>query len=160
MSNSLQPEEAAQALREIGQRREQIVDSATIPAWYWPSIGVAMVAFAVVAETRQMVAVGVAIGLFVPVVLYLTGRAVLPGLLRARLRNDLLGWQGVCAILGFVFLILAVTLPTAFALDAAGNGHAAVIGVSLGAIVLGLGGPILMRYLRRLMLAHRVGGDR
>ena len=159
MSESVRPDEAAEALREVGQWQEQIVDTATIPAWYWRSIAVLMVAFAAAVDTRRGLVTGIAVVLFVAGVLFLTGRIMLPGLRRARLRNDLLGLRGVLAILGFVFMTLALSLPTTFVLDAAGVAHAAVIGVLIGALLLGFGGPVLTRYLRRVMLANRVGGS-
>jgi hypothetical protein len=160
MNESVRPDEAAQALQEIGRRQEQIVDTVTIPAWYWRCIAVLMVAFAAAADTRRSLVIGIAVPVFVVGVLVATGRILLPGVRRARLRNDLLGPRGVLAILGFVFLTLALSLPTSFALDAAGVAHAAVIGVLIAALLLAFGGPVLTRYLRRVMLANRIGGSR
>jgi hypothetical protein len=160
MSESIQPDEAARALHEVGQRRRQVVDVATIPAWYWRTVAVLMVAFAAVADLRRPVLTGVGTAIFAVTVAALSLRVALPGQRQARLRNDLLGLPGVAAILGFVALSLAVSLPTAFILDAHHVAHPAVIGVTLGALVMGLGGPILMRYLRKVMLANREGGGR
>jgi hypothetical protein len=160
MNESLRPDEAAQALREIGQRHEQIVELTVIPAWYWWSIAVLMVAFAAVADTRQPVATGIGVAIFVIAVLGLTARIVLRALRSAKPRDNLIGVKGGLAIPCFVLLTLAVSLPTAFILDASGVAHPAVIGVSLGALMMGFGGPVLMRYLRRVMIENQTGGSR
>jgi hypothetical protein len=74
--------------------------------------------------------------------------------------HALLGPVGVLAILGFVAVVLAVSLPTAFALRAAGVRYPATGGVLAGAVLMVVGGPLLMRLLRRVMLANRSGGHR
>ena len=86
------------------------------------------------------------------------GRLVLGYVTRAKPRHDLLGSTGVLAILGFVASILAVSLPTSFALKAVGVRYPATAGMLVASVVLVVGGPLLMRYLRRLMLVDRVGG--
>jgi hypothetical protein len=160
MSESVRPDEAAQALQEIGQRRGQIVDMATVPAWYWRTVAVLMVAFAAAVDLRRPVITGVGVTVFVVTVVALTLRVALVSQRRARLRNDLLGARGVGAILGFVALTLGVSLPTAFVLDAHHVAHAAVAGVALGALIMAFGGPLLMRGLRSIMLSGQAGGQR
>ena len=56
---------------------------------------------------------------------------------RAQVRNDLVRPAGVFVILGFVAAVLAVSLPTAFVLEASGVRYAATIGVAVGAAVHG-----------------------
>jgi hypothetical protein len=160
MNDSVQPDEAAQALHEIGQRRGQIVDMATIPAWYWRTVAVLMVAFAAAADLRRPAITGVSAAIFAVTIAVLTLRVALVSQRRARLRNDLIGPRGVGAILGFVALTLLVSLPTAFILDAHHVAHAAVIGLGLGALIMAFGGPILMRHLRTVMLGNQAGGQR
>jgi hypothetical protein len=53
-----------------------------------------------------------------------------------------------------------VALPTAFAFQAAGMRYPATLGVLVGAILMVVGGPWLMRILQRLMLARRAGSQR
>jgi hypothetical protein len=160
MSEPVRPDEAAQALAEIGQRHEQMVDTATIPNWYWWAIAALMIGFAAAADSRVDSVTGIAAALFAIGVVSLTLRVVLGGLRRARLRNDLLGARGVAAILGFVAVVLAISLPVAFILDAIGYGHPALVGVGIGALLLAVGGPLLMRYLHALMMANQAGGAR
>jgi hypothetical protein len=75
----------------------------------------------------------------------------------AQLRKGLLDGSGVLAILGFVAVIIGISLGTAFALRAAGVSHPATLGCLLGGVLMGLGGPILMRGLRQIMLRNRIG---
>jgi hypothetical protein len=80
--------------------------------------------------------------------------------LRARLRDGLLDGRGVAAILGFVALIVGCTLGLAFGLRAVGVSYPATLACVAGGIAMGLGGPVLMRTLRRIMLGNRAGSTR
>lgn len=159
MANDLRPEDAAGALAEIRHRQEQVVERAVVPTWYWWAVAVLMVGLAATVDSRRPLLVGIGVSLFVVGVGAVTGRAVVSGLQHAPVRNDLLGAAGVLAILGFVATILTATLPTAFALKAAGVHGAATLGILAGSVVMVVGGPVLMRFLQRTMLA-RSAGDR
>ncbi len=160
MTDQVRPEEAARALTEIGQRQEQVIRLAVIPNWYWWAIAVLMVAFAAAVDTRRGLVVGIGTAVFVAGVLTTTGLVVFRAVRRAQPRNDLLGPGGVVAILGFVAVTVGVSLAVAFILKASGISYAATIGVSVPAVMLVIGGPMLMRYLQGLMLANRSGSRR
>jgi hypothetical protein len=160
MANEVRPDEAVGALTEIARRRAQVVTLAIIPTWFWWATAILMVGFAAAAETRRPLVVGIATAAFVVGILIVTGRLVLGIVRRAQPRNDMLGPTGVLAILGFVAGILAVSLPTSFALKAAGVHYPATTGIFLAGVVMVVGGPLLMRYLRRLMLGSRAGGPK
>lgn len=155
MTDQLRPDEAARALAESGQRQEQVIRLAIIPRWYWWAIAVLMVAFAAAVDTRQGLVIGIGTALFVAGVLTTTGAVVFRAVRSAQPRNDLLGPGGVVAILCFVAITVGVSLVVAFTLKASGVSYAATIGVSVTAVMLVVGGPMLMRYLRGLMLANR-----
>lgn len=155
MRNDVRPDEAAGALDEIARRRAQVVDSTTVPIGFWWATAALMVGFSIAVETGRPLVIGIATAVFVVGVLAVVGRLVLNIMRRAQPRNGLLGPAGILAILGFVAGILAVSLPTSFALDAAGVRYPATIGILLAAVVMVTGGPILMRYLRRLMVDRR-----
>lgn len=157
MTDEVRPEEAARALTEIGQRQEQVILLAIIPSWYWWAIAVLMVAFAAAVDTRQGLVIGIGTVAFVAGVLTTTGLLMFRALRSAQPRNDLLGPGGVIAILGFVGITVGVSLAAAFILKASGVSYAATIGVSVTAVMLVVGGPMLTRYLQRLMLANRSG---
>lgn len=160
MSDQVRPEEAARALAEIGQRQEQVIRLAVIPNWYWWAIAVLTVALAATVDTRQGLLIGIGTAAFVAGVLIATGLLVFRGIRSAQPRNDLLGPRGVVAILGFVAVSVSVSLAVAFILKASGVAYAATIGVSITAVMLVVGGPMLARYLQGLMLANRSGSRR
>jgi hypothetical protein len=160
VADQVRPEEAARALTEIGQRQEQVIRLAVIPNWYWWAIAVLMVAFAAAVDTRQGLVVGIGTAVFVAGVLTTTGWVVLRAVGSAQPRNDLLGPGGVVAILGFVAVTIGVSLAVAFTLKAPGVSYAATIGVSVTAVMLVVGGPMLMRHLQGRMLANRSGSRR
>ena len=160
MADQVRPEEAARALTEIGQRQEQVIRRAVIPNWYWWAIAVLMVTFAAAVDTRPGLVVGIGIAVFVAGVLTTTGSMVFRAVGSAQPRNDLLGSGGVVAILGFVAGTVGVSLAVAFTLKASGVADPATIGVSVAAVLLVVGGPMLMRYLQGRMLANRSGSRR
>jgi hypothetical protein len=160
VADQVRPEEAARALTEIGQRQEQVIRLAVIPNWYWWAIAVLMVAFAAAVDTRQGLVVGIGTAVFVAGVLTTTGWVLLRMVRSAQPRNDLLRPGGVVAILGFVAVTVGVSLAVAFILKASGVSHAAIIGVSVAAVMLVVGGPMLMRHLQGRMLANRSGSRR
>ena len=152
--------DAPRALAEVRRRQQQVIDQATVPGWYWWAVGALMVVLAVGVDIRTPAAVGAAVPVFVVGLLSATGVAV-SGLFRqARLRNGLLDGTGVTAILGFVALIVGGTLGIAFALRAGGIRYPATLACLAGGIAMGLGGPVLMRALRRIMLGNRAGSPR
>jgi hypothetical protein len=153
----LRPDEAERALNEIDQRQEQVIRLAIIPSWFWWAVAVLMVVLSASVDSRRPWAIGVGVTVFVLGILAVTASVVLRGARQAQLHNDLVRPTFVFAILGFVALVLAVSLPTAFALRAAGVGYPGTWGVALGAVVMVIGGPILMRLLQRMMLANRAG---
>jgi len=160
MTDEIRPDEAAGALTEIARRRAQVVTLTIVPTWFWWAIAVLMVGFGFAVEVRRPLVTGIATAVFVVGVVVVTGRLVLGVVGRAHPRHDLFDPAGVLAVLGFVAATLAVSLPTSFALKAAGFGYPATAGVLLAAIVMVVGGPLLMRYLRRRMLDNPEGGPR
>jgi hypothetical protein len=160
MADELQSAEADRALAEIQNRQQQVIDVATVPAWFWWAVSGLMVVLAVGVDTRTPVAIGVTVPVFVIGLLLATGAVVRGQFRDAQLRKGLLDGRGVLAILGFVALIVGITLGTAFALRAAGVSYPATVACVIGGLVLGLGGPILMRALRRIMLGNRAGSSR
>jgi hypothetical protein len=158
--NDLHADEAAQALAEIQRHQQQVIDQATVPGWYWWSIGALMVVLGVGVDTRTPATLGGTVAVFVVGLLSATGVVVRGQFLRARLRDGLLDGRAVVAILGFVALIVGCTLGLAFGLRALGATYPATLACLVGGIALGLGGPVLMRTLRRIMLGNRAGSTR
>ena len=158
--NELHADDAADALAEIQRRQQQVIDQATVPAWYWWAVGGLMVVLAAGVDTRTPGAVGGAVAVFVVGLLSATWVVVRGQFRQARLRNGLLDGRGVMAILGFVAVIVGCTLGLAFALRAAHVHYPATLACLAGGVAMGLGGPVLMRSLRRIMLGNRAGSPR
>ncbi len=152
--------DAAHALTEIARRQRQVIALAALPNWYWWAVGALMVVLAVGVDVRTPASIGVAVPVFVVGMLAATGAVTLPAFRRALPRNDLLGPRAVLAILGFVGTTVGVTLAIAFSLRAAGVPFPATLGCLVGGLAMGTGGPVLGRYLTRVMLSNRTGARR
>jgi hypothetical protein len=160
MNDQVNPDEAARALAEIDLRQQQVIDLATLPRWYWWTIGALMVVLAAGVDTHNHGVVAVAVGVFVLGLLGSTAWVLGGSYRHAPLRNALVDQRGVLAILCFVGVIVGVTLGVAFSLRAAGVSDPATLACVVGGVLLGAGGPPLMRLLRRIMLGNRIGARR
>lgn len=161
MSGQVQPDEAASALAEIRQRQGQVIDAVLVPNWYWWAVAVAMVAIGAAADTRHTLVLGVVIPIAAVLIAILTGAMIFGVYRHAQVRSsELLGGRGAAAIVGFVWLVVGLTLGIAFGLRAAGNHLPGTIATVIGGIALAAGGPFLMRSLRQIMLGNRAGNTR
>jgi hypothetical protein len=150
MYEQVQPDEAARALAEVGRRRDQVADLSAIPWWFHWTVILLTIAFALALDSQRPVLIGIGVTVFVIGVLLALAQVLGRSMVSAPLRRDLLGPRAALAIIVFVGLILAVNLPTAFILRAAGVPYPATIGALAGAVVIFIGGPRLSRHLRRL----------
>src|SRR5438128_12695366 len=68
VDEQIEPSDAADALSEIGRRREQVIRRAqreVFPGWFWWANAVLMIALAAAVESRRGVVLGIGIALFV-----------------------------------------------------------------------------------------------
>ena len=158
MSGHLQPDEATSALAQIRQRQGSVIAAVLVPAWYWWAVAAGMVAIGAAADTRDPVVLAVVIPAAAILIAALTAAMIFGAYRHARVRSsELLGGRGAVAIVGFVWLVVALTLGTGFSLRAAGAHLPATIATAIGGAVLVTGGPLLMRWLRKIMLGNRAG---
>ena len=160
MSDEVSPAEAAQALADIQLRQRQVIDLVSIPAWYWWAVGALMVVLGVGVDSHSPVVLGLTIPVFVIGMLAATGWVVGRAFRHAQIRNGIIDGRAVASILGFDAVIVGGTIALAFGLRAAGTGHPATLACVAGGLVMGLGGPLLMRRLRAIMLSNRTGAAR
>lgn len=161
MNDYVQPEQATSALAEIGLRQERVIDAALVPGWYWWTVAVAMVAIGAAADTKSGLVLGIVIPVAALVIAGLTVSMIFGVGRGARVRSsELLGDRGALAIVGFVWLIVAVTLGLGFGLRALGAPAPATIATVIGGAALVACGPVLMRRLRQIMLGNRSGVTR
>jgi hypothetical protein len=151
-------DEAARALEEINHRTDQVIEKTLVPDWFWWAVAGLNVGLTAAVESERPLVIGIGTAVFVLGITAVTGLTVLNALRYAQVRNNLLGPSGAVAIVGFVALVLAITLPAAFVLDAADVPYSTVLATTLGGVVMVIGGPVLMRYVRKTMRNHRAGG--
>ncbi|WP_239117882.1 hypothetical protein [Paractinoplanes ferrugineus] len=155
---SIPPIDAELALAEVRSRRAQVVDANLVPGWFWPAVGGLMLMFVAAVESGRPAvvaagSVGYALGL-AGLILAVLRRA------RVQVRSQLIGARGGLAIAAFTLVLVAVGVGLGLALAAAGVPWPATIGCVPVAAGLAFGGPVLMSYLRRVMLSRPLAGRR
>jgi FtsH-binding integral membrane protein len=161
MSGYVQPDEAASALSGIREQQKQVIDAVLVPAWYWWAVAAGMVVIGAATDTRRVAVLAVAIPVAVIIIAALTLGMIFGTFRRAQVRSaELLGNRGALLIVGFVWLVVGLTLGIGFGLRAAGAPEPATIATAIGGAALAAGGPAIMRRLRTIMLANRAGSGR
>ncbi|GIF25671.1 hypothetical protein BJ973_003950 [Actinoplanes tereljensis] len=155
---TIPPIDAELALAEIRIRREQVVGANLVPAWFWVAIGGLMVMFVAAVESARPVFVAVGSVVYALGLAGLILAVVRRG--RVQVRPSLIGARGALAIAGFTLVLVAAGVGLGLLLEAAGAGWPATIGCVPVAIGLAAGGPLLMSYLRRVMLSRPLAGSR
>jgi hypothetical protein len=167
MSDTQQPQpggtgatraEAEAELAEIARRQEQVIKTAFVPVWYWWALAVPIVAIGVARDSGSLVVQAVTIPLAALVMVVLIGAGIPE--IRRRVKvysppqtNGRAAAAIIGAIVGMIVLVDGVILGTAASLHASGF-HPGTIGCAAGAAVLVIVGPLLNRYVRRLMLGR------
>jgi len=135
-----------------------VIEAVLVPRWYWWAVGAAMIVIGAAVDYRHTVVLAVAIPVAVIAIVTLTGGMIFGAYRHVRVRDaELLGGRGAVAIVGLVGLVMALTLGVGFGLRALGSHAPATIATVVGAAALVIGGPLLMRRLRQIMLGHRAG---
>jgi hypothetical protein len=147
--------EAATALAEIQRRREQVIKAVLVPVWYWWVIGAGIVAIGAARDTGDLLVQAITIPLAVLVMAVLTG-AMIPEVRRRVQVNEAMQPDGraAAAIIGMIVLVDGVTISLAASLAGAHVPHPVTIGCAAGAAVLVIAGPLVSRYLNKLMLSQ------
>jgi hypothetical protein len=157
MSYDVRPDEASQALDEIQQRQARVINETMIPTWFYGAVGASNVALAVGVDIDRPVTVVIGVVLFGLGIAASVGWVAVTTARRAQPHNRLLGPLGILAIAALPALVVGVSVPVAFAADAAGWDYAATAGTLVGFVLMVICGPVLNRLLRRIMLANRTG---
>jgi len=146
---------AAAELAEIQRRQQQVIKAALVPVWYWWVMAAAIVAIGAARDSHDRVVLAITIPLAVLVIAGLIA-ATIPGVRRhVRVHSATIpGARAALAITGLIVLVNAVTIATAASLAANRVPHPLTIGYAAGAAVLVIAGPLLNRYLGRLMLSN------
>jgi FtsH-binding integral membrane protein len=119
-----------------------------------------MVAIGAAADSHRTVVHAVVIPFAVIALVAMTCVMIFGAYRGARVGRELLSERGAVYIIGFVWVIVGLTLGRVFGLRAAGTPRPATIATAIGAVALAFGGPWLMRRLRTIMLRNRAGDAR
>ncbi len=149
--------DAANELTEINRRQAGVIDAVLVPGWYWWVVGVLLIPIGVAADSHQRTATAVVAVLVALIIAGLSVWMVSGAYPGARVHPATLGTPGALYIVGFVWLVVGASLVVAFGLQAASVAYPATIGTALAAVMLIVGGPLLMSRLRRSMVARSAG---
>jgi hypothetical protein len=152
--------DAAKELAEIDKRQVGVIDAVLVPRWYWWAVGLMIVPIGIAADSHQRAATAVIAVLIALVIAGLSVWMISGAYPGARINSATLGGAGAIYIVGFVWLVVGVSLVVAFGLQSAGIAYPGTIGTVLAAVMLIVGGPILMSRLRRSMVARAAAGSR
>ena len=157
--DELTAEQAQAALDVVERSRRRVIDEIDVPAWYWVSMAVGWVVLGVIADldhpwvtSGSTLAFGMVHSWVAPRVV--DGRHGNP---QVSVRADVAGPRVARAVLGGLVAMVAVTVLAALAQNADGDRHPSVVASVMVAIVILLGGPLLLADLRRR--AARAGAD-
>jgi hypothetical protein len=147
--------EAAAALAEIQRRQEHVIKAVLVSGWYWWAMAAGMVAIGAARDSGDLVAQAITIPLAALVMAGLTGTMIPAVRRRVQVHSATQpGARGVAAVLGLILLIDGAILGTAASLHAARFPYPGTVGCAAGAAVIVIAGPLVNRYLSRLMLSQ------
>jgi hypothetical protein len=146
--------EAAAELAEIQRRQDQVIKAVLVPVWFWWVIAAGIVAIGAARDSGNATVEVITIPLAALVMAVLTG-AMIPELRRrVKVHTTQTRAPAAAAIVGMIVLVDGVILGTAASLHAVGFRYPGTIGCAAGAAVLVIVGPLVNRYVRRLMLSQ------
>ncbi len=147
--------DAAAELAEIQRLRRQVIKTALVPVWYWWVMAAALVAIGAARDSHDTVVLAITIPLAVLVIAALIIATIPEVRRRVKVHSAAQpGGRGATALVGLIVLVNAVTIAIAASLAASRVPHPLTIGYAAGGAVLVIGGPLLNRYLGRLMLSN------
>ncbi|MBL3668941.1 hypothetical protein JL475_23690 [Streptomyces sp. M2CJ-2] len=153
--DDIAPEQARTALDAADRARRQVAEEVGLPRGYWWTMAADWILLGVLSSVAPPWLAGTA------TVGFGMGHAVLASrLLDGRRRTDRLQVSAAVAgrrvplvVVGMLLGLIGVTVLAALALDADGADHAGLWAAVLVAVVVGLGGPEILRVLRRWVRA-------
>jgi hypothetical protein len=152
------PIDAELALAEVRARREQVVNTNLVPNWFWRAVAALMLVFVAAMES------GVGALMAAGTLTFTLGMgAVLAALFRnsrLQVRQELLGLRGILAIVTFSVVLTVAGIGLGLTLEALSVPFPAALGILPVAAGMAFGGPLLMSYLRKLMMSRPLAGSR
>lgn len=149
MNDRVEPADAARALSEIDQRREQVIRRKVIPAWSWWANAVLIIAFVAAVESGSGVLVWIGLALFMAGSLVINvpvSRAARAAAPRRGLAGPGAARRTLVGVASLVAVLLGVALAAAFGLNAAGVPYPGTMAAAVTAVLFAVGGQMLVRW--------------
>ena len=144
--------DAARELEEIQRHQAGVIEAVLVPRWYWWAVGLLLVPLGAVADSHQRSATAVG-AVVVALLIAAVSVWMITGVYRgARIHPATLGAAGSLYIVGFIWVVVGVSLVFAFSWQAAGYAYPGTLGTIIAAAMLIVGGPLLMARIRRVMV--------
>jgi len=148
---NITPMDARLALDAVDHARAQVVGEVGLPRWYWWLMSGAWLVLGVVGDIGPQwlaVAATVAFGLVHSTIASrrLSGRRRTD---RLQVSAETAGRRVPVVVIGMLLGLVVVTMAAGFALHADGARHPGIGAAVLGALLVGVGGPDILRLLRR-----------
>jgi hypothetical protein len=149
--DQLTPEQARAALDTVERSRRRVIDEIDVPAWYWMGVAAGWIVLAVLADLNHPLVTTIA------TLAFGAGHsAIAPRVVNGRhrshrmsVRADVAGPRLAAMVLGGLVALVGVTVAVALVLDADGARHPAIAAGVFVAVVVVLGGPLLVASARR-----------
>lgn len=148
--DELTPEQARAALDTVERSRRRVIDEIDVPRWYWAGLASGWIALGVIADihrplvtTLATLAFGAAHSSIAPRVVNGRHRSS-----RMSVRADIAGPRLAAWVLGSLVALVAITIAAALILNADDARHPATGAAVLAAVILVLGGPLLLAAAR------------
>ncbi|MCK9904674.1 hypothetical protein CC117_23645 [Parafrankia colletiae] len=144
-------QEARAALATVERGRLSVVERIAVPAWYWWFVAAGWVVLGILGDLGNPWVTSTATLLFGALHAGVAPRVVSGrhGSGELSVRAEVAGGRVTVAVLGGLVLLTGVTVGAAFALSADGSGHPATGASVLAAVIVLLGGPMLIARVRR-----------
>ncbi|MQY10166.1 hypothetical protein SRB5_02730 [Streptomyces sp. RB5] len=151
MSDDIAPEQARSALDAVEGARRAVGEEVGLPRGYWWAMAAGWLVLGVLGDVGPVWLASVATLAFgaghsVFATRLLSGRRRTGGL---RVSADVAGRRTPLIVIGMLLALVALTIAAALGLDADGTGHPSVWAAVMAALVIGFGGPEILRVLRR-----------
>ena len=148
--NEATPEQARAALADVERGRLSVVSQIDVPNWYWWALAFGWIILGVISDLDRPWLTTAATLLFGA-----AHASIAPRVVNGRHRSDRLSVRADVAgshisrlVLGALVVLVGATVVTALVLDADGAGHPTTAASVLVAVVIVLGGPLLMARVR------------
>src|SRR5262245_58676654 len=143
--------EARIALHGAEQARQRVIDQIGMPWWYWWGLAACWIGLGVLADLDAPWWLVIGATVVVGVGHSYVFQRLVAGRRRTgevKVRADVAGRHAHVVVIGFLLAIVGVTVAVALALDSDGAGHPSIWASVFVAILLLLGGPRVMAWIR------------